>query len=212
MDCCGFTQSEAKLRATGEALGQQLSHDRLPPVTAMLGLPLLHALLPSARPSSMNQPPQSGSRAGKHAPRQQVFSRRQATLWCRCGSLHVAKRGLCAACYAREQHDRRFYAGLRSAVVARDGRLCRLCSTLCHAPAALVVHHRRPGRSRLAWLVALCRACHARVHRLGRVRRVYPELFLELWREQHPHAPEQLALVFRASAAQPRPQGLFGSE
>ena len=135
-------------------------------------------------------------RAGKRMPRLSAFSRRQTALWCRCGSLQVATRGLCAACYAREQHDLRFYAGLRAAVVSRDGRLCRLCATLCLGPATLVVHHRRPGRSRLPWLVALCRACHARVHRLQVVRRVYPTPFLELWREQHPQAPEQLSLSF----------------
>jgi hypothetical protein len=72
-----------------------------------------------------------------------------------------------------------------------------------------VVHHRRPGRSRLPWLVALCRACHARVHRLQVVRRVYPDLFLELWREQHPAAPEQLALAFAAPAPSPEPRSLF---
>jgi hypothetical protein len=28
----------------------------------------------------------------------------QIRLWCRCGSPQLASRGLCAACYAREQH------------------------------------------------------------------------------------------------------------
>ncbi len=149
------------------------------------------------------------SRAGKRTPRQNVFSRRQATLWCRCGSALIVRRGLCAACYAREQHDRRFYAGLRATVVARDGRLCRLCAAACLGPAALVVHHRRPGRSRLPWLVALCRACHARVHRLQVVRRLYPASFLELWREQHPEAAEQLALSFDTGVAVAEPRSLF---
>ena len=156
----------------------------------------------------MSQPAQT-SRAGKRSPRQSVFSRRQTTLWCRCGSLQIARRGLCSACYAREQHDRRYYAGLRATVVARDGRLCRLCAADCLGPAALVVHHRRPGRSRLPWLVALCRACHARVHRLKVVRQVYPASFLELWREQHPQAPEQLALSFTPPGIVAEPRGLF---
>ena len=121
----------------------------------------------------------------------------------------MATRGLCAACYAREQHDRRFYAGLRTTVVARDGRICRLCSAPCLGPASLVVHHRRPGRSRLPWLVALCRPCHARVHRLLVVRRVYPAPFLELWREQHPAAAEQLALSFELRPSLPEPRRLF---
>ena len=121
----------------------------------------------------------------------------------------MGKRGLCSACYAREQHDRRFYAGLRSTVVARDGRLCRLCAAACLGPSALVVHHRRPGRSRLPWLVTLCRACHARVHKLQLVRRVYPGLFLELWREQHPEAPEQLTLAFDLRVDPVEPRSLF---
>lgn len=153
--------------------------------------------------------PEPAGREDKRTPR--VFRRRQTALWCRCGSLQITKRGLCAACYAREQHDRRFYAGLRAAVVARDGQLCRVCSAACPAPAALVVHHRRPGRSRLPWLVALCRACHARVHRLRFVRRLYPDAFLELWREQHPQAPEQLALSFAAHAPGPVPRSLFAA-
>ena len=152
------------------------------------------------------------SRAGKRSPRPGAFGRRQTTLWCRCGSPRIAWRGLCSACYAREQHDRRFYAGHRAGVLARDGHFCRLCAAACLAPAALVVHHRRPGRSRLPWLLALCRACHARVHRLQVVRRLYPVPFLALWREQHPQAPEQLALRFDARAVAAQPRSLFEGE
>ncbi len=106
---------------------------------------------------------------------------RQIILWCRCGSPKLASRGLCATCYAREQHDRRCYGGHRAAVVSRDGRFCRACAQPCLAPASLVVHHRRPGVSRLPLLVSLCRGCHARVHRLRAIRRaVCPEVFLSI--------------------------------
>ncbi len=133
-----------------------------------------------------------GSREGPRA-----FARRQTRLWCRCGSARILARGLCPPCYAREQHDRRFFAGHRAAVLARDAYFCRVCAQPCRAARSLVVHHRRPGVSRLSWLIALCRSCHARVHRLRAVSRaVYPEAFLALWREQHPQAPEQLALSF----------------
>jgi hypothetical protein len=60
--------------------------------------------------------------------------------------------------------------------------------------AELVVHHRRPGISREALLIALCPACHAKMHRLGVVRRPLPLLLLALWREQHPGGVEQLVL------------------
>ncbi len=54
------------------------------------------------------------------------------------------------------------------------------------------------------------RACHARVHRLRAIRRaVYPEAFLALWREQHPQAPEQLALAFDPGAGRPQSRSLF---
>ena len=40
----------------------------------------------------------------------------------------------------------------------------------------------------------LCRACHARLHRLRAIDRWVPELLTELWAEQHPGAPRQLQL------------------
>jgi hypothetical protein len=94
--------------------------------------------------------------------------------------------------------------------VSRDCRFCRVCAEPCLAPASLVVHHRRPGVSRLPLLVCLCRGCHARVHRLRAIRRaVYPEAFLALWREQHPQAPEQLALAFDPGTGRPQSRSLF---
>jgi TnpA family transposase len=44
---------------------------------------------------------------------------------------------------------------------------------------------------------------------LQMVQRVYPAPFLELWREQHPQAPEQLALCFESLGIVAEPRGLF---
>ena len=56
-----------------------------------------------------------------------------------------------------------------------------------------VVHHRRPS-NRSSSLITLCRACHARLHRLGAIDRWVPELLSDLWAEQHPRSPRQLQL------------------
>ena len=40
----------------------------------------------------------------------------------------------------------------------------------------------------------LCRACHARLHRLGAIDRWVPDLLSDLWAEQHPRSPRQLQL------------------
>jgi len=42
--------------------------------------------------------------------------------------------------------------------------------------------------------VTLCAGCHARVHRTGILRRWLPEILVDLWREWHPDAAEQLLL------------------
>jgi hypothetical protein len=46
----------------------------------------------------------------------------------------------------------------------------------------------------IAWLVTLCPACHALVHKLRRHRHWLPASLLGLWREQHPEVPLQLQL------------------
>ena len=56
----------------------------------------------------------------------------------------------------------------------------------------LHLHHRERGRSDEDSLVTLCARCHPRVHRLLRLRVWMPEVFVELWREQHPTQPLQL--------------------
>jgi hypothetical protein len=70
-------------------------------------------------------------------------------------------------------------------VLARDRYRCQGCG----AAHQRTVHHRRPGRHASAWLITLCPACHAVVHRLQRHRRWLPDLLLALWREQHPNYP-----------------------
>jgi hypothetical protein len=122
----------------------------------------------------------------------------QQALWCVCGAAKLAARGLCARCYARRQRDRARFAGLRETVLARDHRSCQVCHQPECGTRTLVVHHRRPGISRERLLIALCPACHARVHRLAAVLRPLPALLLTLWREQHPRGVEQLTLDFSA--------------
>ena len=43
-------------------------------------------------------------------------------------------------------------------------------------------------------LITLCRACHARLHRLHAIDRWVPDLLETLWAEQHPRSPRQLQL------------------
>jgi len=58
------------------------------------------------------------------------------------------------------------------------------------------VHHRRPGVTQERFLITLCPGHHAMIHCLEMVDRLLRALVLELWREQHPEASEQLALDF----------------
>ncbi|MCY4429712.1 MAG: HNH endonuclease signature motif containing protein [Rhodospirillales bacterium] len=113
----------------------------------------------------------------------------QIPLCCPCGSSSLYRRGLCEPCYNRRRRDRDRFAGQRDRVLARDRCLCRVC----YAPDPLVVHHRTPA-NRPSSLITLCRACHARLHRLGTIDRWVPELLSDLWAEQHPGAPLQLQL------------------
>jgi len=45
-------------------------------------------------------------------------------------------------------------------------------------------------------MITLCLAHHAMVTRTKFLRKIWPELLRNLWREQHPDAHEQLALDF----------------
>lgn len=124
-------------------------------------------------------------------------ARRQARLFCPCGSLQLFCSGLCRACYARQAHSRIRFAGHREAVLERDGRRCRACGS----QNKLAVHHRRPGIHRRRFLITLCAACHARVHRLGAMRRWLEPALVPIWQEQHPGTPVQLQLEWSPAAA-----------
>ena len=113
----------------------------------------------------------------------------QLPLCCPCGSPDLYRRGLCEFCYHGWRRSRVRFAGRRERVLARDRHHCRVC----YAPGPLVVHHRRPS-NRSSDLITLCRACHARLHRLGAIDRWVPELLSDLWAEQHPRSPRQLQL------------------
>jgi len=56
-------------------------------------------------------------------------------------------------------------------------------------------------------LVTLCAGCHARVHRTGILRRWLPEILIDLWRELHPDAVEQILLPLEMFAAIPPGEG-----
>ena len=113
---------------------------------------------------------------------------RQKVLFCpECGG-QPAVAGFCTPCYARHRHSARYFAGVREEVLLRDGYRCQGCGAGNQRP----VHHRRPGIHEQNWLVTLCPACHAVVHKLRANKRWLPVPLLELWCEQHPHVPLQL--------------------
>lgn len=116
-------------------------------------------------------------------------------------------RGMCAICYTLRRHDSKHFNGLREAVLARDGYRCRVCDAPGRRKRSITVHHRVPGRSALNLMIALCPACHARVHRTLAALSEMPPLLLQLWREQHPKGHEQKMLNFstRGPAAQTVP-------
>jgi predicted HNH restriction endonuclease len=86
------------------------------------------------------------------------------------------------------------FGGQRETVLARDGASCRICGA-GEAPRRLHVHHRQPGQHAPELLIAVCAACHARIHRLLALRVWLPEGLVELWTEQHPGTPVQLQLA-----------------
>lgn len=112
----------------------------------------------------------------------------QQPLFCPCGRGFPALAGLCRSCYRAAAHSRAYFAGLREAVLERDGRRCQSCET----SHRLHVHHRRPGVNERELLVTLCAACHARLHRLRVLRVWIPAPLVPLWAEQHPGIPLQL--------------------
>ena len=134
-------------------------------------------------------------------PRQPPPSR-QRMLFCACGSFPLFCADLCARCYRARAHSRSRFAGQREQVLARDRYRCHACGA-GKAARRLHVHHRRPGVHDPDWLVSLCAACHARVHRLAALRRWLPERLIALWSEQHPEAPVQLQFPWLIVAGEP---------
>ena len=126
----------------------------------------------------------------------------QIPLCCPCGSLELFCRGRCRACYGRLRHSRARFGGWREKVLARDHHRCRVCWTR----ESLVVHHRWQRNVPEA-LITLCRACHARLHRLGAINRWVPETLLALWAEQHPGVSRQLQFVEFARVEEVRAWG-----
>ena len=133
----------------------------------------------------------------------------QRVLHCPCGCAKVTARGLCAVCYALKRQDEQNYAGLREAVLDRDGRRCRVCDASGRRKRSLAVHHRVPGRSELDLMISLCLPCHAKVTRTLVMNKGWPLLLIVLWREQHPRGHEQVQLDFRMPAAPPKQVLLF---
>ena len=133
----------------------------------------------------------------------------QSLLYCRCGRDKIRANGMCAVCYVLRQQDERDFSGLRERVLERDGYACRVCGASGRGKRSITVHHRKPGRSALPLMLALCPGCHAKVHRTQAVLTAMPPLLLELWREQHPKGHEQTALDFRPVTTLPVPVSLF---
>ena len=121
--------------------------------------------------------------ARRRVPWPRRFRQRFLCCWV-CGGGELCSAGLCRSCYDAAHHSETNFGGHKEAVLARDGRRCRVCRT-----GTDIVHHRQPGCHDPAGLLALCAACHATVHRLQALDRYLPPLLLVLWREQHPAAP-----------------------
>jgi 5-methylcytosine-specific restriction endonuclease McrA len=120
--------------------------------------------------------------------------------------------GLCASCYNLKRQDEEYFGGLRGQVLERDEHRCRGCGASGRDKGSIVGHHRAPGRSLLHLMIALCPACHAKVHRTKAVLSLMSPLLLELWREQHPNGHEQTMLDFKARGVAARKVPLFADE
>lgn len=130
-------------------------------------------------------------------------------LHCRCGRDRVQRNGMCAICSALHWQDEREFGGLRERVLERDGYRCRVCDAPGRNKRSIHVHHRKPGKSVLSLMIAVCPACHNKIHRTKAVLSVVPPLLLELWREQHPKGHEQTGLLFNAPSSPAQVMPLF---
>lgn len=133
----------------------------------------------------------------------------QRVLHCRCGRAKVLAHGMCAICYTLKRQDHKHFAGLREAVLERDGYRCRGCDASGRDKRSITVHHRVPGKSVVNLMISLCPACHAKIHRTAAVLNGMPPLLLQLWREQHPRGHEQKMLDFNAQEPAAEPMALF---
>lgn len=67
---------------------------------------------------------------------------------------------------ALDRQQKRYFGGLREAVVERDSATCQDCGTGDLGPRQLHVHHVDGDKSHneMANLVVLCNSCHAKRH------------------------------------------------
>jgi hypothetical protein len=130
----------------------------------------------------------------------------QRSLWCPCGSGAIHARGLCRTCYEDWRRDEAHFDGLRDQALARDGA-CLVCAEW--DLTKLIVHHRRPGFNRLAWLATLCRRHHNQVHHVRRIRYGMDARLRQFWLEAHRGQPLQLELALVEIRAEFRQARLF---
>jgi hypothetical protein len=133
----------------------------------------------------------------------------QIAMHCPCGRPDILAHGLCPTCYTLKRQDAAYFGGLREEVLKRDNYTCRGCGAPGRAKRSITVHHREPGVSKLHLMISLCPKCHAIVERTQMVLSEMNPVLLILWREQHPNAPEQLFMDFKALPSQALEVGLF---
>ena len=121
----------------------------------------------------------------------------QTALLCGCGRADIHAQGRCSSCYFAWKRSELHFGGLRYRILTRDKWQC-LCGEL--DSSQIVVHHRRPGVHRERYLLSLCRACHARVHRTYRPLYGFPEFLRDLWREQNRDLAEQYELALNTAS------------
>jgi hypothetical protein len=135
---------------------------------------------------------------------------RQRSFSCTCGRTPIVAKGLCASCYAMKRYDEEHFGGLREDVLRRDGHACCVCGKSGWSRKSILVHHRVPGLSVMAFMISLCISCHDRVHKLAMLDdSEASELFRILWREQHPKGQEQYELDFTKKLPCPESKLLF---
>jgi hypothetical protein len=115
----------------------------------------------------------------------------QRALFCECGRDVPAFAGLCRRCYFADWRSRSYFGGYRDRVLTRD-RYCQVCG----GDSGICVHHRRPAENEEHLLIAVCRACHARLHRRHQLPGWAPPVLVALWEEQHLGWAVQLQLAW----------------